>query len=70
MIEPGYVVVLVSQKLTHEKSHYNKMLQWLFRDPEGTRTPNLLGRNQVLYPIKLRNRSAFECYISSNAVQR
>ena len=24
-------------------------------DPGGTRTPNLLGRNQVLYPIKLRN---------------
>ena len=28
-------------------------------DPEGTRTPNLLGRNQVLYPIKLRDHGAF-----------
>lgn len=41
----------------------------VFCDSEGTRTPNLLGRNQVLYPIKLRNRSASECYTSSNAVQ-
>jgi hypothetical protein len=29
-----------------------------FCDPEGTRTPNLLGRNQVLYPIKLRNQNS------------
>ena len=25
-------------------------------DPGGTRTPNLLGRNQVLYPIEPRDR--------------
>ncbi len=24
-------------------------------DPGGTRTPNLCGRNAVLYPIKLQN---------------
>ncbi len=28
-------------------------------DPGGTRTPNLLIRSQVLYPIKLRDRSHF-----------
>ena len=26
----------------------------LFSEPEGTRTPNLLIRSQVLYPIKLQ----------------
>ncbi len=30
MIELGQVVILVSQMQTHEKSHCNKMLQWLF----------------------------------------
>lgn len=28
---------------------------FLFRDPAGIRTPNLLIRSQVLYPVKLRS---------------
>jgi hypothetical protein len=31
----------------------------LIRGPEGSRTPNLLIRSQMLYPIKLRVRSFF-----------
>ena len=31
----------------------------LFGEPEGTRTPNLLIRSQVLYPIKLQVHKAF-----------
>ena len=30
-------------------------------EPEGTRTPNLLIRSQVLYPVKLQVRPESEC---------
>ena len=33
-------------------------------DSEGIRTPNLLGRNQVHYPIMLRNHHSFALCVS------
>jgi hypothetical protein len=30
---------------------------WIRREPGGTRTPNLLIRSQMLYPIKLQVQS-------------
>lgn len=40
-----------------QKSHLHFICKWLVNsDPEGTRTPNLLIRNQMLYPIEPRGR--------------
>ncbi len=38
-------------------THTHTETQTLLGEPEGTRTPNLLIRSQVLYPIKLQVRN-------------
>lgn len=47
----------MSAKLNKRKPQFSvfERIAVLICDSGGTRTPNLLGRNQVLYPIKLRN---------------
>ena len=49
---------------SNEKSH----LAWPFPvcEPGGTRTPNLLIRSQVLYPIKLQVRMYPKTFHSMN----
>lgn len=48
-----------ARHLTQQKKKAPALLQVLFGEPEGTRTPNLLIRSQVLYPIKLQVQNVF-----------
>ena len=40
----------------HKKARSHER-QGFFRDPVGIRTPNLLIRSEVLYPVELQSRS-------------